>query len=148
MILVKAEPFTAEILGTESRKDLPTAVAFGDITLWVQVALIVILLVAIALTLRTWVRRPAPSRTQRRTIITIASALILGLGTTAAIMIGVPAAIGGMTWKELLISTPDLTLNFWALAAETTIFALIISARQIAWRRDTIGRASVTSESL
>ena len=137
MILVKAEPFTAEILGTESRKDLPTAVAFGDITLGVQVALIVILLIAIALTLRTWVRRPAPSRTQRRTIITIASALILGLGTTAAIMIGVPAAIGGMTWKELLISTPDLTLNFWALAAETTILALIITARQLAWRRKT-----------
>ena len=137
MILVKAEPFTAEILGTESRKDLPTAVAFGDITLWVQVALIVILLVAIALTLRTWVRRPAPSRTQRRTIITIASALILGLGTTAAIMIGVPAAIGGMTWKVLLLGTPDLTLNFWALAAETTILALIITARQLAWRRKT-----------
>ena len=137
MILVKAEPFTAEILGTESRKDLPTAVAFGDITLGVQVALIVILLIAIALTLRTWVRRPAPSRMQRRTIITIANALILGLGTTAAIMIGVPAAIGGMTWKELLISTPDLTLNFWALAAETTILALIITARQLAWRRKT-----------
>ena len=137
MILVKAEPFTAEILGTESRKDLPTAVAFGDITLGVQVALIVILLIAIALTLRTWVRRPAPSRTQRRTIIAIASALILGLGTTAAIMIGVPAAIGSITWKELLISTPDLTLNFWALASETTILALIISARQPAWRRKT-----------
>ena len=137
MILVKAEPFTAEILGTESRKDLPTAVAFGDITLGVQVALIVILLIAIALTLRTWVRRPAPSRTQRRTIIAIASALILGLGTTAAIMIGVPAAIGSITWKELLISTPDLTLNFWALASETTILALIISARQLAWRRKT-----------
>ena len=147
MILVKAEPFTAEILGTESRKDLPTAVAFGDITLGVQVALIVILLIAIALTLRTWARRPAPSRTQRRTIITIACALILGLGTTAAIMIGVPTVIG-FPWNMIYLSTPDTTLNFWALAAETTIFALIISARQIAWRRDTIGRASVTSESL
>ena len=136
MILVKAEPFTAEILGTESRKDLPTAVAFGDITLGVQVALIVILLIAIALALRTWVRRSAPSRTLRRTIITIASALILGLGTTAAIMIGVPAAIG-IPWHELLLSTPDLTLNFWALAAETTILALIITARQLAWRRKT-----------
>ncbi|WP_311143711.1 serine hydrolase, partial [Corynebacterium durum] len=134
---IKGEAFIAEALGTESHKDLPPSIAFGDITLWVQVALIVILLVAIALTLRTWVRRPAPSRTQRRTIITIASALILGLGTTAAIMIGVPAAIGGMTWKELLISTPDLTLNFWALAAETTILALIITARQLAWRRKT-----------
>ena len=134
---IKGEAFIAEALGTESHKDLPPSIAFGDITLWVQVALIVIMLVAIALTLRTWVRRPAPSRTQRRTIITIASALILGLGTTAAIMIGVPAAIGGMTWKELLISTPDLTLNFWALAAETTILALIITARQLAWRRKT-----------
>ena len=134
---IKGEAFIAEALGTESHKDLPPSIAFGDITLWVQVALIVILLIAIALTLRTWVRRPAPSRTQRRTIITIASALILGLGTTAAIMIGVPAAIGGMTWKELLISTPDLTLNFWALASETTILALIITARQLAWRRKT-----------
>ena len=147
MILVKGEAFMAEALGTESHKDLPPNIAFGDITLWVQVALIVILLVAIALTLRTWVRRPAPSRTQRRTIITIASALILGLGTTIAIMIGIPTVIG-FPWNMIYLSTPDATLNFWALAAETAILALIISARQIAWRRDTIGRASVTSESL
>ena len=133
----RLEKFTGEALGIEAPTNLPTNVPKGDIIIWTQVALIVILLVAIALTLRTWVRRPAPSRTQRRTIITIASALILGLGTTAAIMIGVPAAIGGMTWKELLISTPDLTLNFWALAAETTILALIITARQLAWRRKT-----------
>lgn len=133
----KLEKFTGEALGIEAPANLPTNVPKGDIIIWTQVALIVILLIAIALTLRTWVRRPAPSRTQRRTIITIASALILGLGTTVAIMIGVPAAIGGMTWKELLISTPDLTLNFWALAAETTILALIITARQLAWRRKT-----------
>jgi len=144
---IKGEAFIAEALGTESSKDLPPNVAFGDITLWVQVALIVILLIAIALTLRTWVRRPAPSRTQRRTIITIASALILGLGTTIAIMIGIPTVIG-FPWNMIYLSTPDATLNFWALAAETAILALIISARQIAWRRDTIGRASVTSESL
>ena len=54
MILVKGEAFIAEALGTESHKDLPPSIAFGDITLWVQVALIVIMLVAIALTLRTW----------------------------------------------------------------------------------------------
>ena len=133
----KLEKFTGEALGIEAPANLPTNVPKGDIIIWTQVALIVILLIAIALTLRTWVRRPAPSRTQRRAIITIASALILGLGTTAAIMIGVPAAIGGMTWKVLLISTPDLTLNFWALAAETAILALIITARQLAWRRKT-----------
>ena len=133
----RLEKFTGEALGIEAPANLPTNVPKGDIIIWTQVALIVILLIAIALTLRTWVRRPAPSRTQRRTIITIASALILGLGTTAAIMIGVPAAIGGMTWKVLLISTPDLTLSFWALAAETAILSLIISARQLAWRRKT-----------
>ncbi|WP_314880689.1 serine hydrolase domain-containing protein [Corynebacterium durum] len=133
----KLEKFTGEALGIEAPANLPTNVPKGDIIIWTQVALILILLIAIAFTLRTWVRRPAPSRTQRRTIITIASALILGLGTTAAIMIGVPAAIGGMTWKVLLISTPDLTLNFWALAAETAILALIITARQLAWRRKT-----------
>lgn len=47
-----------EALGTESHKDLPPSIAFGDITLWVQgYGHIVILLIAIALTLRTWVRR-------------------------------------------------------------------------------------------
>ena len=143
----RLEKFTGEALGIEAPTNLPTNVPKGDIIIWTQVALIVILLIAIALTLRTWARRPAPSRTQRRTIITIASALILGLGTTAAIMIGVPTVIG-FPWNMIYLSTPDTTLNFWALAAETTIFALIISARQIAWRRDTIGRASVTSESL
>ena len=143
----RLEKFTGEALGIEASTNLPTNVPKGDIIIWTQVALIVILLIAITLTLSTWVRRPAPSRTQRRTIITIASALILGLGTTIAIMIGIPTVIG-FPWNMIYLSTPDATLNFWALAAETTILALIISARQLAWRRDTIGRASVTSESL
>ena len=129
-IVTPALVFAEETLGV-TPKQQSSNTHWGDVIVYTQTALIVLALLTIGRVIYTWVRRTPPARSTRRRVITIAAALVLGIGSVLTLVFG-PVALLGFTLPLLYISAPDFMLQCWILAAEIAVLSGLIVIRQIA----------------